>query len=391
VRLRALAAGGLAAVLGGCGVQSLGGGCPDSACSSPSVVFDFSTAYGNQELDMLVVVDDTPAVAGVAATIPARLAAYADVLPTLVPGGQPPLHVAVISGTIPSDGCAPPASRAAGCGVAAPDQFLASKFCGTGPNFSGAVSDAFACLADFGATGCGTFQPLEAVHRVLAGPADGALAGNTPFFTPGAALAVVIVAGQDDASAPDGTLKPAADYVAELTALAPLSLYPIVIGPPGCPIGGAVPPVYTPRLNQLVSAGNGVAQSICDPSFKPSLTALATRSGVLDEEMRPCMKGVRDMDPGQPGLQPSCVTQDDVTEADGTHVPSVLPMCDDTASVLPCLQVVPDPGPLRNGCWVPQIKRPPDDVAACGPQATFDRITCAACLDSSSPGCTPSP
>jgi hypothetical protein len=350
-----------------------------------SVTFEYETAFGDQELDLLVVVDDSPAVAGVASTLPAKLADYADVLASL-PNGQPPLHAAFISGTISADDGTPPPNRALSCGVAAPDQFLTAKFCGVDQNFTGAPRDAFSCSADYGAASHGTFQPLEAAHRALAG----GLAGRTPFFTPGAGLAIVIVAGQDDASAPEGTAKPVADYLAELTALAPLAFFPIAIGPSGCPMGGPVSQVSTPRLDEFVNGGGGAMQSICDPSFKPSLASLASPAGVLDEAVLPCLKGIRDLDQNQPGLQASCSTEDDVIEADGTHVESVLPMCDAVASVQPCLSLVPDPGPLRQGCWVPQIKRPPDSVASCGPQATSDRITCVACVDPSSPGCAPS-
>ncbi len=340
---------------------------------------------------MLVVLDDTPAVAGVASTIPSKLAQYPDLLAKLFPGGQPPLHAAFIPGTVPSGGCAPPPNRAASCGVPEPDQFLASKFCGIDPDFTGSASDAFSCLADYGASDCGTFQPLEAVHRALAARADGGLTGQVPFFTPGAALAVVIVAGQDDASSPGGMLKPVDDYLAELTRLAPLSFVPVVVGPSGCPDGGPVAPVDLPRLAAFVNGGAGVMQSICDTSFKQWLTTVAAASTAFEEGVTLCLKGIKDMDPGQPGLQASCTVQDDVTEADGRHVSSLLPVCDAAESVRPCLSLTPDPGPLRQGCWVPRIVRPADPVASCGPQAMADQVSCVACTDSSSPGCAPSP
>jgi hypothetical protein len=332
------------------------------------------------------VVDNTPALAAIAADIPSRLAGFADVLAAARRGtaeGPPPFHIAFIPGTLPSTGCLPPPSRAAACGVAAPDQFAASDYCGTDPNFTGPASDTFGCLGGYGAGGCGTFQPLEAARRALADAAQGGLAGRSPFFTPGDALVVIVVAGQDDASTSGGATRPVADYVSELAALAPNAFIPVVIGPPGCPDGGPIAPVQVPRLAEFASLGG--LTSVCDASFNGALTPIF--GGLSVDTGRTCLKGVRDMDPAAPGLQPSCVTQDDVTEADGTFFSASLPLCDASASVEPCLSLVQDP--LTAGCWIPRITRPPDRVAACGPQATRDRVTCAGCTDPSDPSCQP--
>ena len=169
---------------------------------------------GGPEMDVLVVVDDTAAVGGIASSLPARLAALAPVFAAYAPG-QPPLHVAFIPGTVPAAGCQPPANRAAACGVA-PDSFLAAGYCNVNPNFDGSLADAFACLADYGASDCGSFQPLEAARRALMNAARDGDGARPPFLTPGAGLAILIVAGQDDAS-PD----PVETYVSAFAALAP--------------------------------------------------------------------------------------------------------------------------------------------------------------------------
>jgi hypothetical protein len=371
-----------AVVLGGCGASPLSD-CTSGACAPPATVSVlFQTSASPQALDMLVVVDDTPAVGAIASSVPSRIAEFADVLAGAV-NGQPPFHFAVIPGTVASGDCVPPPNRSASCGVAAPDQFLTSDYCSVDPNFQGPERDAFSCLSDYGAAGCGTFQPLEAVHRALADAAQGGLAGRSSFFTPGDALAVIIVAGQDDASALGGTTKPVADYLMELEALAPNTFFPIVIGPPGCPAGGPIEPVDIPRLSEF--AGRGVIASVCDASFKYALASLFSQAGGFI--VPPCLKGVKDMDLTEPGLQASCVTQDDVTEADGSHVSTSLPMCDATASVQPCLTLVASS--WSGGCWIPQITRPPDRVAACGPWATRDRVTCTGCTDPADPACAP--
>jgi hypothetical protein len=364
----ALAAGILTTAMAGCAASPLtdpaGTDCRDGTCSV-TLTYVLTAAVGGQGLDLLVVVDDTPAVAAVAGGIPAKFADYPDLIARLPRNGPPPMHVAFISGTIPSAGCTPPPNRAASCGVAAPDQFLASR-CGAQQNFAGAASDTFSCLADYGSTGCGTFQPLEAVHRALADAADGGLAGTSPFFTPGAALAVLVVAGQDDASE-----KPVSDYLAELTALAPYVFFPLVIGPPD-----------VPRLAEFASGGG--MTSLSDPSFDRALAPL--RSQLPLDVVVPCLKGIKDMDPSQPGLQASCVTEEDAIYADGTRPSATLPVCDATSSVQPCLWLAADP--TREGCWVPQIKRPPDSVDPCGPESRSDVISCVACANSTDPGCS---
>jgi len=141
-----LAAGVLAVVLASCGASPLSGvtptgdgpgsDCRDGTCSA-TLNFSFATGGVAQRLDLLVVVDDTPAIAAVAPGNPAKFARYPDVIARFRPGGPPPIHVAFISGTAPSAGCTPPPNRAASCGVAAPDQFLATGFCGFDPDFTG--------------------------------------------------------------------------------------------------------------------------------------------------------------------------------------------------------------------------------------------------------------
>jgi len=63
-------------------------------------------------------------------------------------------------------------------------------------NYTGTLSDAFTAIASVGATGCGFEQHLEAVQRAL----DNSNPENAGFLRPGASLAVIVVADEDDCS-----------------------------------------------------------------------------------------------------------------------------------------------------------------------------------------------
>ncbi|HSS38354.1 MAG TPA: hypothetical protein VLT58_06260, partial [Polyangia bacterium] len=363
----------------GCGGPSSlsDGNCGGAPCPSPPTVSVAWQMGPVEELDLLVVVDDTANAAPVASAFPAKLAQLADVLAHDI-RGQAPLHVAFIGGSVGSAGCTPPRNRAAACGLPASDDFLTADYCGAQPNFTGTMSDAFACLADSGAGACGTFQPLEAAHRALADAAQGGLRGRSGFWTPGAQLAVLIVATQDDASP-----RPVADYLAEFESRTVYAFLPMLVAPTGCPADGPIAPADPLRLVQF--AGGGPTISLCDPSFNTVLTPAVT---VLDSLLlTPALTGARDTDPIQPGLQARCAATDDVTEADGTHVITQLPACDATASVKPCLSINWD-----FTAWRPHVVRGLDPVApACGPFVTRDRVTCAGCADPADPACAATP
>lgn len=256
--------------------------------------------------------------------------------------------------------------------MAAPDAFLTADNCEVDPNATQSVQDTFSCLSDFGAQSCGTAEPLEAMRRALGGdPSGGALTGRASFVSPGAELAVVFIAGQDDASARDGALVLVRDYVTFLQSLStdPLNEIAVsLVGPEGCPAGGAVAPTPTPRLDEIVASvgSNGVALPVCDMSLANALQNLTLSSGVLYKP--PCLAGIKDTDPDQPGLQPDCVVEDKIVEADGSEVTRTLPICDPTATVTPCLSLVSagaiqncSPGRFASGgaarsrqvCWLP--------------------------------------
>lgn len=345
-----------------------------------------------QELDILFVIDDTPAVAGVAANLIAQYAVFAQVLQGL-PFGAPPLHVAFIPATLPSGDCSPPGIRGATCGLAAQDQFLTADYCDIDQNSSGSLGDAFACLGNFGAQACGTAQSLEAARRALGGdPSGGALRGRTGFVSPGAALDIVFLAGQDDASARNGALVPLSDYVTFFKSLtrdpANMNLASLIT-PEACPTGGPVAATPTPRLDEITQSfgSNGVIASLCYPSLAPALSNVAQKLGALIRP--PCLAGIKDTDPDQPGLQADCVVEDDVLEADGSKRLVSFGVCDPNTPVPPCLSLSP-PDAMNDcqaGSWALYLASGPDPVASCGPLGQTVHISCRSCADPADPAC----
>lgn len=181
-------------------------------------------ALPDRDLDVLFVIDDSPSMAGKQVALAASFPRMIDALARL-DGGLPNLHIGVVTTDLGTQGSAvatpgPPVGLAgrggcAGVGddgalqhASAPeltegylsDVFDASLAGGRARNYTGDLRDAFARLAGVGDGGCGFEQPLAAMRRALANPA------NAGFFRPDANLAVVIVSDEDDCSLLDPAL-----------------------------------------------------------------------------------------------------------------------------------------------------------------------------------------
>ncbi len=170
---------------------------------------------GTNQIDVLFVLDDSPAVAANTTRVAAHLDAFADVMATL-PGGVPDLHVGVIStdvGTAGGDGSAPHAAIGTGgqggCagtgkagnlqvnGATITDTYLSDAPFETGRqrNYTGDMKIVLRQMAYVGAGGCAYTRPLEATRRALAqNPA------NAGFLRDKAYLVVVHIAAADDCS-----------------------------------------------------------------------------------------------------------------------------------------------------------------------------------------------
>lgn len=183
------------------------------------------------KVDVLFIIDRSDSMMGKQAQLAENLPRTLGVLEGLR-GGLPSLHVGVITSDLGAgpytletcsgdgdggelqssprvDGCSPPSGA-----------FLADEIGPAGErarNYSGALADAFGCIARVGIGGCGFEQPLAAMRRAL----DGSVPGNQGFLRPDAFLVLVFVTDEDDCSAADpaALFDPAPEAVATLGAL----------------------------------------------------------------------------------------------------------------------------------------------------------------------------
>jgi hypothetical protein len=315
----------------------------------------------NYKLDVLFVVDDTPAIAPYAATL---AAGFADMARTLESLPQPAsLHVGFVRA-----GTCDASTRGAACGLAAPEQFVRQEWCETITNFSGAFADTFACLSDLGAGDCAPAQPLAAAQQALATPPR---PGWDGFLRPEAYLLAVVIAAADDASS-----APVSEIASFIRGLKPdpSQTAASAIVPAGC--AAAAPQ----RLTEFVESfgANGVLLDLCDAPLSPALRPVTEQISTIIEPA--CAFNVRDTDLETPGLQPSCAFIDHVVTADGSRADSSLPSCD--ADAPPCWRLVPG-GYCAQG-YVIDIERGPDWCSEAGENVT---IECLACADASDPAC----
>ena len=134
------------------------------------------------------------------------------------PQGLPNLHVAVISSDMGAgDGSV--ASCDATGGKNGIFQYTPRGSCATNPlmagntyiidsggqkNYTGALADAFTCIAALGETGCGFEHQFASILRALGADGRAAPAENQGFLRPEAYLAIVLITNEDDCSASPG-------------------------------------------------------------------------------------------------------------------------------------------------------------------------------------------
>ncbi len=217
-----------------CGLAGLACSSPDDFWkSSPGQCGESSKVVPtevNRDLDLLFVIDDSSSMAAQQANLRANFARFVAVLEHLE-GGLPNLHIGVVSADVGVGSALVPGCTATGddgrmlgdrtgaCpGIT--DGYLTdiANYDGTRTrNYDGTLTDAFACLATVGSSGCDYSQPLEAMRRAL--PGDDR-PENQGFLRPNAFLAVIFITGQDDCSADDDRL-----FDPEADELGPLSTF----------------------------------------------------------------------------------------------------------------------------------------------------------------------
>lgn len=209
-------------------------------------------ATGARDLDVLFVIDDSGSMADKQANLVENFPNFVNVLSAL-PGGLPNLHLGVVTtdlGTAGADGSAPaPAIGTVGqggcaqrgkdgalqtSGASVTGSFLSDVANPDGTrlrNYTGDLSTAFSQMARVGVTGCGFEQPLQAMRRALENTA-----ANAGFLRADAALAIVILADEDDCSVETPAL-----FTADTSTLGPLNSFRCTRFGITCATGGATP------------------------------------------------------------------------------------------------------------------------------------------------------
>jgi len=168
-----------------------------------------------QNLDLLFVVDDSLSMQGEQESLRLRFGSFIEAVSN-VEGGRPNLHVGIVSTNVGG----PVGSDFLCAGTGDSGLFISEPRVRTdcnGPdgsffidvegadggretNFQGTLEEAFGCVAEIGIGGCGYEQPLEAVTRALANPA------NADFVRPDSLLAIVFITDEDDCSLHDDSM-----------------------------------------------------------------------------------------------------------------------------------------------------------------------------------------
>jgi hypothetical protein len=202
--------------------------CPDPIAPPPEVPPDAAPelqrtdvllvkAKQNPDLDLLLVIDDSPSMLDKQNALTRALPALQAQL-AAIPGGVPNLHIGVVTSDMgtSSSGGAPPAppigSGIGSCsgtgkdgllqtnGAAIEGAYVSTNRDGA-QNFVGAFTDPLATMIGVGAAGCGFEQPLAAMRAALSNTT-----ANAGFLRESANLAVVVLSDEDDCSVHDPRL-----------------------------------------------------------------------------------------------------------------------------------------------------------------------------------------
>jgi hypothetical protein len=342
---------------------SLPGPCEDGRCGRQASSRTTFQSTINRQIDVLFVVDDTPAMEPYAGTLAAGFADMAAALASLRQTGPASLHLGVVRA-----GRCDRSTRGTACGIAAREQFLRAEWCETVTNFSGAIADALACVGDLGETNCAPPQPLAAVTEALASPPRPEWEG---FLRADAYLMVVVIAGGDDASALSAI--DVANFIKGLKADPSQTLASVIVA-------GSCAGVDPLRLTEFVQqfGANGLLADLCLGQFAPALQRIT--ESINTSLQPPCLRSVRDNDVDTPGLQPDCVFEDHARAPDGTSTTTTLPSCDVAAP--PCWRLIP----IGQGCdgYGVDVQRATDWCAEAGTNLT---IECLACANANDPAC----
>jgi hypothetical protein len=261
------------------------------------------------ELDVLIVVDTSPASATHRQALLDQAAQIADAL--TIDEGTPALHIGVVE-----SGCADPDGRLR------TDPTITGSFISDVPeadgsrvrNYQGTLAEALGRLLDVSASDCATTRPLEAAQHALDNTVD-----NAGFLRTDAYLALAFVTGQDDgATAAVDTF--AADLKARKSDPAKIRVAGVIAPTPSTCDAQA-----TPRLQAFFDLfpDRHAETSICDTAYADVFASFGSYGVPLGVA---CWEGqLVDVDPATPGTQPSCTAQYQLID----NTDGVLPECTD--------------------------------------------------------------
>ena len=288
----------------------------------------------SRALDILIVVDDSPAMAPHQDELRAAATGLTSVLSSFA-GGMPDLHLGVIStdvGTVGATSTAPgPAIGAigqGGCagtgkrgdlqtnGAAITGAFLTDVRVGDGTraaNYTGDLAAVVDQMMRPGTGGCAYARPIEAVTRALAD--DPANAG---FLRPEAPLAVIVIAAADDCSFADPSFLAGATTTdtsrcqtdgAGLVGLDGLivQLKTLKTDPTKVMLLGVFGTAAPPRLHALLGAfPNRSSEATLDAADPAAGFAFLAWPLYTDLGIACWSVPLADLDPIAPGLQAEC-------------------------------------------------------------------------------------
>jgi hypothetical protein len=180
----------------------------------------------NRDIDILFVIDNSGSMGEEQASLTTNFFNFINVLEG-IEGGMPNVHIGVVSSNVGAGG--QPISACTGDGdngrlqnsprmpgcTPPSGYFINYEVDENGnmiQNFTGSMQDSFACIARLGTNGCGFEQHFESMRRAL----DGRNPENQNFLRPGAHLAVIFIADEDDCSATSGAVfDPGQDSVSD--------------------------------------------------------------------------------------------------------------------------------------------------------------------------------
>ena len=232
----------------------------------------YSLGQLNRKIDILFMVDNSPAMLPLQAKLISQFSTFTDILKTLPTGdgvttGLPDLHLAVISSDtgpgkydLPAQHCvyagdqgrfmADPRGTCAARPLPAGQYFLKASRDQADKNYLGDISTAFTCIAALGDQGCGFEGQIKSVRWAL-DPLQPPYT-NLGFLRDDAYLAVILITNEDDCSLPDDSDLADTSQTRMSDPLGPLSSWRCNEFGHLCDIGGTLtPPPRGPATSNL--------------------------------------------------------------------------------------------------------------------------------------------